>query len=126
MLLVVDPHSGIPVYRQLVEQIQFHVASGTLKPGEEIASTRTLSASLGINPMTISKAFTILEQDNVLERRPGRPHVVRKHQSKKILSTKQEQLENALRPVVTKTRQLDIDTDTATRLFRKLLEDEAG
>ena len=72
MILVVDPHSGIPVYRQLVEQIRFHVASGLLKPGDEVPSTRALSARLGINPMTISKAFVLLEEDGVLERRPGR------------------------------------------------------
>ena len=93
MILVVDPHSGIPVYRQLVEQIRFNVASGVLKPGDEISSTRALSASLGINPMTISKAFVILEQDDVLERRPGRPHIVSESQGQKVLSTKYEQLE---------------------------------
>lgn len=124
MILVVDPHSGIPVYRQLVEQIRFNVASGVLKPGDEISSTRALSASLGVNPMTISKAFVLLEQDKVLERRPGRPHVVSKSQSKKERSSKHEQLEQALRPVVTKVRQMDLATDTALQIFRKLLDDE--
>ena len=75
MILVVDPHSGIPVYRQIVEQIRFQVAGGLLEPGQEIPSTRALSARLGVNPMTVSKAFGLLEQDGVLERRPGRPHV---------------------------------------------------
>ena len=124
MILVVDPHSGIPVYRQLVEQIRFNVASGVLKPGDEISSTRALSASLGVNPMTISKAFVLLEQDKVLERRPGRPHVVSKSQRSKARSSKHEQLEQALRPVVTKVRQMDLDTDTALQIFRKLLDDE--
>ncbi len=54
MLIVVDPHSGVPVYRQLMDQIKFHVATGLLNPGEELPSTRALSAELGINPMTIS------------------------------------------------------------------------
>ena len=124
MILVVDPHSGVPVYRQLVEQIRFNVASGTLKPGDEIESTRALSASLGVNPMTISKAFVILEQEKILERRPGRPHVVRRHQGQKILSTKLEQLEQALSPVITKTRQLKLDPDTAVEVFRKMLKHE--
>jgi len=77
MILVVDTHSGIPVYRQLVNQIRFGVASGLLAAGEEIPSTRALSATLGVNPMTVSKAFSLLEEAGVLERRPGRPHVVR-------------------------------------------------
>lgn len=124
MILVVDPHSGIPVYRQLVEQIRFNVASGVLKPGDEISSTRALSASLGVNPMTISKAFVILEQDDVLERRPGRPHVVSRSQGENVLSSKYAQLEAALRPVVTKSHQMGLDTDTALEIFRKLLDEE--
>jgi len=124
MILVVDPHSGIPVYRQLVEQIRFHVASGLLKPGEEIPSTRALSAKLGINPMTISKAFALLEEDGVLVRRPGRPHVVRERRRRAVRATRLEQLERALRPVATKARQLDLDPDTAVQVFRRLLESD--
>jgi len=124
MILVVDPHSGIPVYRQLVEQIRFSVASGLLDPGEEIPSTRSLSARLGVNPMTISKAFGLLEEEGVLERRPGRPHIVRERRKGTVRSTRLEQLEQALRPVATKTRQLNLEPDTAVQIFRRLLEDE--
>jgi GntR family transcriptional regulator len=124
MILVVDPHSGIPVYRQLVEQIRFHVASGLLQPGDEIPSTRALSTKLGINPMTISKAFVRLEEDGVLERRPGRPHVVREPQGGTVRASKLEQLEQALRPVATKARQLDLEPDAAVQVFRRLLEDD--
>lgn len=124
MILVVDPHSGIPVYRQIVEQIRFSVASGLLEPGEEIPSTRALSAKLGVNPMTVSKAFGLLEEDGVLERRPGRPHIVRRRKGKSVQATRLEQLEQALRPVATKTRQLDLEPDAAVQIFRRLLEDE--
>lgn len=122
MILVVDPHSGIPVYRQLVEQIRFHVASGLLPAGEEVPSTRALSAKLGVNPMTISKAFALLEEEGVLERRPGRPHAVRERKSGAVRATRLEQLEQALRPVATKARQLDLEPETAVEIFRRLLE----
>ncbi len=124
MILVVDPHSGIPVYRQLVEQIRFHVASGLLQPGEEMPSTRALSAKLGVNPMTISKAFVLLEEDGVLERRPGRSHVVPERRSGTVRASRLEQLEQALRPVATKARQLNLEPDTAVQVFRRLLEDD--
>ena len=77
MLIVVDPHSGVPVYRQVMDQIKFHIASGILRAGDELPSTRSLSAELGVNPMTISKAYSYLERDEVVERRPGRPLVVK-------------------------------------------------
>lgn len=126
MILVVDPHSGIPVYRQLVDQIRFHVASGLLQPGEELPSTRALSARLGINPMTVSKAFGLLEEDGVLERRPGRSHVVPEaRHGETVRASGLRQLEQELRPVATKARQLRIGREAALDLFRRLL-DSAG
>lgn len=124
MILTVDPHSGVPVYRQLMDQIRFHVASGLLTPGEEIPSTRALSAKLGVNPMTVSKAFTMLEEEGVLERRPGLPHIVRQRRRDSIRSSKLEQLELALRPIATKARQLGLDPDEAAEIFRQLLDRE--
>lgn len=124
MILVVDPHSGIPVYRQLMDQIRFHVSSGLLKPGDEVPSTRALSAKLGVNPMTVSKAFALLEEEGVLERRPGRPLIVRQHKWDKLHSTRIEQLESSLRPIATKTRQLGLDPDEATAIFRRILDED--
>ena len=123
MILVVDPHSGIPVYRQLVDQIRFHVASGLLEPGKEMPSTRALSARLGVNPMTVSKAFVLLEEDGVLERRPGRSHVVPERPGGSVRATRLEQLEQELRPVATKARQLQLETKEAVGVFRRLLDD---
>jgi len=122
MILVVDPHSGIPVYRQLMEQIRFHVASGVLSPGDEIPSTRTLSAKLGVNPMTISKAFALLEEEGVLERRPGLPSVVRKRRDDRLQATRIKQLEEALRPIATKVFQLGLDPEEAVAVLRRLLD----
>ena len=124
MILVVDPHSGIPVYRQLMEQIRFHVSSGLLSPGDEIPSTRALSAKLGVNPMTVSKAFALLEEEGVIARRPGLPSVVRQHKNDELHSTRIEQLEKSLRPIATKTRQLGLEPDEATAVFRRLLEED--
>ncbi len=122
MIIVVDPHSGVPVYRQLISQIKFHVASGLLKPGDELPSTRGLSARLGVNPMTVSKAFRRLEQEGVVERRPGLPLVVRSLPAEALEATRLAQLRAGLEPVVLQARQLGIATDDAVELFRALLE----
>ena len=124
MIITVDSHSGIPVYRQIVEQIKFQVSSGLLVAEQEIPSTRALSARLGVNPMTISKAFQLLEEEGVLERRPGRPLVVRARNAEEVTVTRREQLRSSLRPVVTVTRQLEIPSEEAVELFRGLLEEE--
>jgi GntR family transcriptional regulator len=121
MLIVVDPHSGVPVYRQLMDQIKFHIASGMVKPGDELPSTRALSAELGVNPMTISKAYSFLEKEQVVERRPGRPLVVKACVDQQSKDRKMEQLRESLTATVTIVRQLGIEKREALDVFRSLL-----
>jgi GntR family transcriptional regulator len=122
MLIVVDTHSGIPVFRQLMDQIRFQVASGVLAPGDELPSTRALSAELGINPMTVSKAYGLLEQEGIVERRPGLPLVVRRQDDAELENSRREQLRVNLLPVATMAKQLGIEPSAALELFEALLE----
>ncbi len=122
MILRVDPHSGIPVYRQLMDQIRFQIAGGILEAGDEIPSTRTLSARLGVNPMTVSKAFSLLEQEGLLERRPGLPLVVRQITEEKMRASRLDRLRDRLDPAVHAARQLQIEDEEALELFRSLLK----
>lgn len=124
MLIVVDPHSGVPVYRQLMDQIKFHISSGLLSPGDELPSTRSLSGELGINPMTISKAYSYLERDGVVERHAGKPLRVRALDDEDARARRIDQLRDSLKTSVTVARQLDIDESDALDLFRAMLREE--
>jgi GntR family transcriptional regulator len=124
MLITIDVHSGVPAYRQLVDQIRLLVASGRLRPGEEIPSTRALSADLGLNPMTISRAWALLEQDGVLERRPGLPLVVKSRPRAAGDAARQAQFSKALRPVASMARQLGISGKDAGDQLRRLIDDD--
>jgi GntR family transcriptional regulator len=126
MLIVVDPQSGVPVYRQLIDQIKFHIASGLLQPGDALPSTRALSAELGVNPMTISKAYSFLERDQVVERRPGRPLIVKALESAEMHDQKVDRLRASLGPTITMVRQLGIDPAEALKTFEQLLKQESG
>lgn len=68
--------SGPPIYRQIVDQTCQLIASGQLLPGELLPSVRVLAGDLGINPMTVSKAYTLLEHDGIVARRRGLGMVV--------------------------------------------------
>ena len=116
-----DRHSGVPVYRQLVEQVRFQVAAGALAEGDELPSTRALSSEHGVNPMTVSKAYAELERLGVIERRPGRPSVVATLAEGAQASEGLDQLRSALAPAVSAARQLAVSTDEAVRVFRELL-----
>jgi GntR family transcriptional regulator len=71
MILEIDYHSGVPIYRQVVRQMQRLILSGALPEGQQAESVRDLSERLKVNPMTISKAYSILEREEFLERRRG-------------------------------------------------------
>ena len=126
MLLVVDPHSGVPVYRQLMDQIKFHLASGLLEPGEELPPTRVLSAQLGVNPMTVSKAYSFLEKEKVVERRPGKPLIVKKRNEQQLKGEKIDHLRHSLRLPARIAGQLGVSSDEALEIFRRLLKDRPG
>jgi len=123
MLFYVDPHSGVPIFRQLMDQVKLNIASGVLKPGDELPSIRSLSVPLGVNPMTISKAYNLLVHDDVLERRPGKPLVVADLGQGEIADRRLEQLRESLRSSVALVRQLDLDATEAVEIYRKLLAD---
>ncbi len=72
LLFQIDPHSGVPVYRQVMDQVRYHLAAGTLAPGRQLPSIRELARSLAVNPATIVKAYSELAHLNIIEIRHGR------------------------------------------------------
>jgi GntR family transcriptional regulator len=66
-----NPQGSTPLYRQIVEQVQRRVAGGLWQPGDELPSVRAVAERHAINPMTVSKAYSQLEAEGVLERRRG-------------------------------------------------------
>lgn len=66
-----DPKSGVPFYRQIIDQIRYGVASGSLKVGEQLPTVRALAVALKVNLNTVSKAYRELEIQNVLETQQG-------------------------------------------------------
>lgn len=67
----IQPQLATPIYRQVVEQVQRLVAGGQLRPGDELPSVRAVAERHAINPMTVSKAYSLLEAEGLLERRRG-------------------------------------------------------
>jgi DNA-binding transcriptional regulator YhcF (GntR family) len=122
MLLRLDRHSGVPVYRQIQDQIRFLAASGVLASGEELPSTRALAAELGLNPMTVSKAYAWLEHEGVLERRPGLALVVRARGPDQRAAARRFELAAELRSAVFAAEKLGFTADEAVALYRELLE----
>jgi GntR family transcriptional regulator len=63
---LVEYNSGIPVYRQIINQVSAAVAAGTFKPGDQLPTIRALSERLNVNPNTVAKAYRELELKGVI------------------------------------------------------------
>jgi GntR family transcriptional regulator len=66
-----DLHTGVPVYRQLIDQVRAGVASGTLTSGDQLPTVRQLAVDLAINPNTVMRAYRELELGGMLETHQG-------------------------------------------------------
>jgi GntR family transcriptional regulator len=71
-LLHIQPAAPQPIYRQIAEQIRRLVAGGQLAVGDTLPSVREVAAAHAINPMTVSKAYSQLEAEGVLQRQRGK------------------------------------------------------
>ncbi len=67
----IDPASGVPFYRQIVDQIKYAIARGELRPGDQLPTVRQLAVDLAINPNTVSKAYSQLEILGILQTKQG-------------------------------------------------------
>lgn len=77
MFFSIDVHSDVAIYLQLVRQVKFAVAAGTIRPGQLLPSVRALSSQVALNPNTVARAFNQLAADGVVETLRGRGMVVR-------------------------------------------------
>jgi GntR family transcriptional regulator len=71
VFLSVDPSSGFPVFRQIMDQVRRMIVAGRLTPGEKLPSIRDLAATLQINPLTVGRAYSELERSGIIEMRRG-------------------------------------------------------
>jgi GntR family transcriptional regulator len=67
----IDTKSGVPFYRQIIEQVKFAIARGDLLPGDQLPTVRQLAVDLSINPNTVIRAYRELEIGGVLETHQG-------------------------------------------------------
>ena len=114
-----------PIYRQLVDQVRRLVAGGQLAPGDSMPSVREIAQALTLNPMTVSKAYGLLEMEGVLVRRRGLGMVVAdRPQSSSSVAERAQLLRPILERAAHEARQLELDPDTVLSLFNAILKEK--
>jgi DNA-binding transcriptional regulator YhcF (GntR family) len=90
--LKLDLHSGVPVYRQIIDQVRGGMAAGTLTAGDQLPTVRQLAVDLAINPNTVLRAYRELELSGALETHQGTGTFI----SEKKISTNNAERERQL------------------------------
>lgn len=112
-----------PIYRQLVEQLRRLVAGGQVQAQEGMPSVREVASKLGVNPMTVSKAYSLLEAEGLLERRRGMGMIVAPRPAAfSHADARLEMLKPALERIAVEARQLELQPAAVIALFGKILK----
>ncbi len=121
-MFILNPHSSVPIYQQLIEQVRRMVASGQLAPGTELPSVRDMAQTHTVHPMTISKAYSLLETEGLLERHRGKPmRVAAPRREQLSLAARLKQIEPQLDAVALSARQLELSTEDVIAQLKKKL-----
>ena len=116
----IQPSASTPIYRQIVEQVERRVRSGQWAAGDELPSVRTLALEHAINPMTVSKAYSLLEAQGLVERRRGLGMVVAAR-AEGTEAQRWAQLEPALTFLAQQVVELGLDAEAAVQRFGDVL-----
>ena len=110
---------GVPIYRQIVNQVKYLVASGLLRPGEELPPIRTLAMQLKVTPNTIVKAYGELEISGVLHKRQGSGTFVSDERPQLAVRERRRVIEQRIDALLAEAHQLNFTSDDILRMVRE-------
>ena len=126
MFFSIDTSNGVPIYDQIVRQIKFAVAQGTLRPGQMLPSVRALAQQLTINPNTIARAFQQLQSDQIVEPLRGRGLVVVAEAKASCVQARRDLITTRLRAVLCEAMHSGLTEKQILDLVSRQVKDLSG
>lgn len=123
VLLHIQPQSPEPIYRQIGDQIRRLVAGGQLAAGTVLPSVRDVAATYAINPMTVSKAYSQLEAEGVLERLRGKGMAVAATATQDATVDRWRLIDPALHAVARQARDLELEPEAVLARLEQTLRE---
>jgi len=122
-MLSVATGSSEPIYKQLMAQLGRLIAAGQVRSGDELPSVREVASALGVNPMTVSKTYSLLEAQGLLARRRGMGMVVTVQTPQAAsLEARLELVRPGLARIAAEARQLELPPAAVIALLRTLMK----
>jgi len=123
MLIRIAPSSGIPITRQIVDQVRARCASGALKAGDRLPSVRELAREIAVNQNTILRAYERLTAEGLLELRHGEGTFVADFAAKRHLRREKESVADEMQRLARKARMLGFTAEQLHDVLSDALED---
>lgn len=118
MDISINLSDGVPIYRQIVNQVKYLVASGLLQPGEELPPIRTLALQLKVTPNTIVKAYGDLEISGVIHKRQGSGTFVSDTRPQLAIRERRRVIEQRIDALLAEAHQLNFTADEILKMVR--------
>ena len=114
---------GVPIYLQMIRHVKQGLAAGTVQNGDELPSRRILSATLAVNPNTVQKAYRQLEEEGLIQSRPGAgSHITASPQQ--VAQIRRELFRTEVRDTVAAMKRMGLGKEEALDLLRRLYDEE--
>lgn len=123
-MFLIHTASPDPIYRQIAEQVRRFIAAGQLRAGGSLPSVREMAEQHAINPMTVSRAYSQLESEGVLERRRGIGMVVAEGRGVGVTAEERLRLlDPRLRAVVQEAADLGLSAKPVCKRLQAMFDD---
>jgi GntR family transcriptional regulator len=118
-----DLHTGVPVYRQIIDQVRGGVASSSLVAGDQLPTVRQLAVDLAVNPNTVIRAYRELELGGLLESHQGTGTFISAQKIKRGNAERERQLEQIVRDSVARAGAAGFTVEDLIEQLRGLLSE---
>jgi GntR family transcriptional regulator len=120
MNLEIDFRSGIPIYLQVVERIKERLASGQLKPGDQLPTVRALATDLRVNFNTIARAYRIMDESGIISTQQGRGTYILEMPNPEVIgSMRVKALEDLTRRYIEDAERLGVAPDELHKILNE-------
>ena len=123
LLLQIDFRSGLPIYTQIVNQIQAQVVGSVLKPGDQLPTVRALAEELRVNFNTVARAYRILDEARIISTQQGRGTYITDVPPPKVTEKlRKESLEALTQRYISEAARLDFSTSEISQMVKEQLK----
>ena len=114
---------GVPIYLQMIRHVKEGLAAGQIADGDELPSRRIVSATLAVNPNTVQKAYRQLEEEGLIQSRPGAGSHITATPAQ-VEEIRRELFRREVQETVTAMKRMGLGREEAVELLRRLYDEE--